>query len=174
MHSFTHLTASLLIATLISLRYDVGLFEYLLAVLSGTLIDLDHIYNYVKYHGIPNSLEDFIKKMLEAYRQPPNEGIRYHTAAHELMGVFIFLLISILVGFFYSTTYTLLIFLPILSHFLLDSLSIRMMPFSPFFKREFYIGLLKPNSVQEKACIAILLAITLLLLFPKMLTNMNY
>jgi membrane-bound metal-dependent hydrolase YbcI (DUF457 family) len=111
---------------------------------------------------------------LEAYKQPPNEGIRYHTAIHELIGVFVFLLISILVGFLYSTMYALLIFLPILSHFLLDTLSIRMMPFSPFSKKEFYIGLLKPNSAQEKAFITILLAITLLLLFLKMLTMVKH
>jgi hypothetical protein len=121
-----------------------------LAVLSGTLIDLDHTYNYIRYHGTPNSLKDFIMKMMEAYKQPPNKGIRCHTAAHELIGIFVFLLISILVGFLYSTMYALLIFLPILSHFLLDTLSIRMMLFSPFSKREFYIGILKPNSTQEK------------------------
>jgi membrane-bound metal-dependent hydrolase YbcI (DUF457 family) len=174
MHSFTHFITSLLIATLISLRYNVGLFEFLLAILSGTLIDLDHIYNYMRYHRTPKSLKDFIEKILEAYKQPPNKGIRYHTAAHELIGVFVFLLISILVGFLYSTMYALLIFLSILSHFLLDALSIRMMIFSPFSKREFYIGLLKPNSVQEKVCIIILLATTFLILFLKMLTSMNH
>jgi len=151
MHSFTHLSTSLLIATLISLIYDIGPFEYLLAVSSGTLIDLDHIYNYVKYHGIPNSLKEFIEKMMEAYKQPPDKGIRYHTAAHELIGIFVFLLISIIMSYVYSIKHALLIFLPILSHFLLDTLSIKMMLFSPFSKREFYIGLLKPNSTQEKA-----------------------
>jgi len=169
MHSVTHCSASLLIATLVSLKYNVGPVEFLLAVLSGTLIDLDHVYNYIRYHGTPKSLKNFIEKMIEAYKQPPNRGIRYHTAAHELIGIFVFLLISILVGCFCCITYALLIFLPILSHFFLDTLSIKMMLFSPFSKREFYIGLLKPNSTQEKTCIVILLVTTLFLLFFKML-----
>jgi len=171
MHAITHLLASLLISVIVSFKYDVGPIGFLLAALSGTLVDADHLYNYVRYHGFPESLKKLIQRMSDAYKQPPDLGFRYHTAAHELVGLLIFLSVSIVIGCFYSPTYALLIFLPILGHFVLDSLSIKMMFFSPFSKKEFYIGILKPNSAQERALIAILLVATLLLIFLRMIMD---
>lgn len=166
MHVITHLITSILVATLISFKYNMGLYEYLLAALSGALIDLDHIYYYLKF-GNPKSIKKLIEKMLDAYKQPPKSGVRYHTVIHELTGLIIFLSISVLIGLFLSMVHALLIFLPIISHFFLDMLSIKMMLFSPFSKKEFYIGLLKPNNSQEKALTLTLLGATSILMLLK-------
>lgn len=166
MHIISHFITSILIAILISFKYDIGIFEYLLAILSGTFIDLDHVYYYLKY-GNPKSIRKFLEKMIDVYKQPPTSGVRFHTIMHELIGLTIFLVIYILIDRLFSTLYALLIFLPILSHFLLDLLSIKMMLLSPFSQKEFYIGLVKPNSNQEKALILILLIIIFLSTFLK-------
>jgi len=156
MHVITHLLLSILISIVISLKYDVSLIGFLTGILSGTLLDLDHLYNYVRYHGTPTSIREIIQEMTNSYKQPPDSAVRYHTMAHELVGMFFFAIVSILVGYFYSLVYAFLIFLPVLGHFVLDALSVRMMFFSPFSGREFFIGLLKPNSLQEKLIIIIL------------------
>lgn len=168
MHVLTHLLTSLLVALVISFSYSVDAVGFILAAILGIALDLDHIFYYAKYHGAPRSLLQLVHNYLKDVQGSPKKTPRYHTVVHEMAGLVFFLLASMLIARYYSLTYALILFASTVSHMILDALSIRMMPFSPFSKREVYIGVLKPNTKQERNLIIMLLILVGLLALLKL------
>lgn len=148
MNSLVHLLWSLIIPLLASLLLPVGVREVTFSVIFGFAIDLDHFYYIVRYHGL-RSLRDS-PTVSSLLKEVGRTTARYHTAAHELLGSVFVGLLSLFMMSELSPLIGSISLLSYLAHVIMDAISVRMMPLSPFSQKEVYFGLISPGTRKEK------------------------
>jgi len=158
-----HLVWSVLIVLVFSLRGQISVLDLLLALSFGAGIDVDHLYHFFRNRGVRSILDiAFLRNYMEESKEPTTAP-RYHTVLHELLGVAIVLAFSGYVFVGYSQRSAWIIAAAYLSHIALDTISIRMMPLSPFRKEEFCLGWIPPGSSRERRFLILSMAILIAL-----------
>ena len=163
MNLIIHLVWSVLILLLFSFRYQIPGLDILLALGFGAGIDLDHLYHFIRDHGVRSTFDvAFLRNYLEESKRPA-VAPRYHTVLHELLGVVVVLVLSGFIFVEYSQLSAWIVLAAYLAHIILDTISIRMMPLSPFWKGEICLGWVPPGSSREKRFLILSLVILLML-----------
>ncbi len=148
MHGVAHIGFSFFITSVLSyvFRPDQLALFLLVGIISGIIIDLDHIYWFYQYHPEgASSIRDMIRIYLEDCEGDQRYSPRYHTWTHELLGILLVGIFSIGINSLFGISWAHAVFVPYLGHVLLDTLSVGMKPFSPFSQRYIFIGLFKPK-----------------------------
>jgi len=146
-----------------SLRGHISVLDIVLALGFGAGIDVDHLYHIFRDHGVRSILDiGFLTNYMEESKKPATAP-RYHTVLHELLGAVMVLAFSGYVFVRYSQLSAWIIAAAYLSHIALDTISIRMMPLSPFRKEEICLGWIPPGSSRERHFLILSTAILLVL-----------
>lgn len=121
---------------------------WLLGVVGGILIDIDHIPSFIRKYGFPRSKAELQRTMKEHFAKEDESTMpRLRTTAQEPFGYFILSLVAILIHPWSDAAYAIPAFW---GHFILDALSVKFMPLAPFANREIYIGLLDPTAHKKR------------------------
>ena len=148
MHGVAHVGFSFFIASLLTyfFRPEYPVLFIFVGIVSGIIIDLDHIYWFYQYHPEgASSIGEMVRIYLNDCEGDQRYSPRYHTWTHELLGIVLVGILSVGIDFLFGIAWAHAVFVPYLGHVLLDTLSVGMKPFSPFSQHYIFIGLFKPK-----------------------------